>query len=103
MLLKGDAYLFWVVSVNTFDSSLRQLNKLVNGPFEGFSSEMVNDIGPLPFPTSSIWYSDTTRTKKIIECVVQYNSNMTIASEARVVYAQDGVTPLLTITDVNNI
>jgi hypothetical protein len=78
---------------------LRQFVHLANdGPYDGFSG-CVRDMGPIPFPTSSVWFTDNTRTKKIIETYVIYNSNMTPATTQYKIYDIDGVTALTTMTD----
>lgn len=79
---------------------LRQLVHLANGgPFEGFASGAVQDTGPKPFPTASIWYTDNTKTKKIVEQLVVYNPNRTVSSEQWKAYDVDGLTVLATVTD----
>lgn len=80
---------------------LRQLIHLADGggPFEGFATGAVEDQGPKPFPTASIWYTDVTRTKKIVEQVITYNGNRTIAIEVWRAYDVDGVTVLATVSD----
>lgn len=80
---------------------LRQLIHLADsdGPFEGFASGAVCDTGPAPFPTASIWYTDATKTKKIVEQNVTYNNNKTIAIEVWKAYNVDGVTVLATASD----
>lgn len=82
-------------------AALRQLIHLADGggPFEGFASGAVEDQGPVPFPTASIWYTDSSRTKKIVEQLVTYNGNMTVATEQWKAYDVDGTTVLATVTD----
>lgn len=59
---------------------LRQLVHLAEegGPFEGFPN-VVRDIGPAgsPFPTGSVWWTDSTRQQKIVEKIIVRNSNRT--------------------------
>lgn len=85
----------------TTHKSLRQLVHLADGggPFEGFSSGAVRVQGPVPFPTASIWYTDGSRTLKIVEELITYNSNMTVASEQWRAYDVDGTTVVATVTD----
>lgn len=82
-------------------ASLHQLIHLADGggPFEGFASGAVLDTGPAPFPTASIWYTDSSKTKKIVEQQVTYNENRTIATEQWRAYDVDGTTVLATVTD----
>jgi len=83
----------------TTHETLRQFIHLANdGPYDGFSG-CVMDVGPTPFPTSSIWFVDTTRTKKIIETHIVYNANMTPSTTQYKIYDIDGVTVLSTLTD----
>jgi len=83
--------------------TLRQLIHLADGggPFEGFTSGAYLETLPSanPFPTSFIWWEDNTKTKKIVEETVTYNSNKTIATDAWKVYDTDGTTVLATVTD----
>lgn len=80
--------------------ALRQLIHLADGggPFETFSGS-VCDTGPIPFPTASIWYTDSTRTKKIVEQNVVYNPNKTFSQVQWKVYAVDGVSVIATSID----
>ena len=83
-------------------ASLRQLIHLADGdgPYEGFASGAVLDTGPAgAFPTASIWYTDATKTKKIVSQIVTYNGNHTIATEQWQAYDVDGSTVLATVTD----
>lgn len=82
--------------------TLRQLIHLADGggPFEGFASGAVLDTGPIPFPTASIWYTSAAKTQKIVEQIVTYNANRTLATEQWKAYALDGTTVAATVTDV---
>ncbi len=66
---------------------------------ETFPSGSINDSGPIPFITSSIWYTDVTRTKKIMDETIVYNPNLTVSQSVERAYAADGVTVLTTTTD----
>lgn len=78
---------------------LRQLIHFVSdGPFETFSGSFC-ETGPFPFATSSIWYTDATKSKKIVEQLVTYNPNKTFSKIVWNVYDIDGVTVLATSTD----
>lgn len=82
-------------------AAIRQLVHLADGgggPYESFGT-VYCDTGPVPFPTTSIWYSDIGRTKKITEQLVSYNPNKTFSSIQWRVYAPDGVTVLATAVD----
>jgi len=83
--------------------TLRQLIHLAEegGPWDGFASGAFEEQLPSgsPFPTSSIWYTNATKTSKIVQELVTYNANKTINTDQWTVFATDGVTPLLTATD----
>jgi hypothetical protein len=82
-------------------AAIRQLIHLADGgggPYETFGTTYC-DTGPQPFPTSSIWYADVGRTKKITEQIVSYNANKTFSTVQWKVYAPDGITLLATATD----
>mgnify|MGYP003403513763 CR=1 FL=1 len=83
---------------------VRQLIHLadgIGGPFEGFSSGAYREILPMAsaFPTSIIWYDDNTKTKKIVEKIVVYNTNKTVSLITWKVYDTDGSTILATVSD----
>jgi hypothetical protein len=82
---------------------LRQLIHLSEegGPFEGFSGAYQETLGGA-FPTQIIWYTDSSKTSKIVEETITYNSNRTIATDQWKVYDTDGTTVLATATDVIN-
>lgn len=83
--------------------TLRQLIHLADegGPFEGFASGAYQETLPAadPFPTSVIWWTDSSKVSKIVEETVTYNGNKTIATDQWKVYAVDGTTVLATVTD----
>jgi hypothetical protein len=83
---------------------VRQLIHLadgVGGPFEGFTSGAYREILPMasPFPTSIIWYDNNTKTKKIVEKTIVYNTNKTVSLITWKVYDIDGITVLATVSD----
>lgn len=83
---------------------VRQLIHLadgVGGPFEGFTTGAYREILPAAniFPTSIIWYDDITKTKKIVEKTIAYNTNKTVSLVSWKVYDVDGTTVLATVTD----
>ena len=51
-----------------------------------------------PFPTSEIWYADSTKARKIIGCEVTYNSTKQITKSVVKTYNGDGTLDK-TITD----
>jgi hypothetical protein len=83
-------------------ASIRQLIHLANGgPMEGFTSGAYLEYlpGGDPFPTSATWWDSPTKTKKIVEQVVTYNPNKTVATETWRCFDTDGVTVLATLVD----
>lgn len=83
--------------------TLRQLIHLADegGPFEGFTSGAYQETLPTsnPFPTSVIWWTSSAKTSKIVEEIITYNGNKTIATDQWKVYDTDGSTVLATVTD----
>ncbi len=79
--------------------SLRQLVHIAdNGPYETFSGA-VCDTEAMPFPSASIWYTDATKTKKIVEQSVTYNSSRLPTQVVYRTYASDGTTVVAMATD----
>jgi len=71
------------------------------GPFEKYLSGSFREaiyINKI-FPSASVWYEDSSKTKKIVEKIWSYNSNKTVNTIVRNVYATDGTTILTTATD----
>jgi hypothetical protein len=93
------------VTVNTH-KGLRQLIHLADGggPYESFGPALYREITPTasPFPTSVIWYTDATKTYKILEENYVYNPNKTISTITWKVYDTDGTTILVTAVDTIN-
>ncbi len=83
--------------------TLRQLVHLAEegGPYHGFASGLYQEILPIasPFPTQMIWWESSAKVKKIVEEIIVYNSNKTIASDTWRVYDTDGITVLATSVD----
>jgi hypothetical protein len=108
-LLVNTSPITWVETFNsgvgislTQHPTLRQLVHLADegGPFEGFPN-CVRDIGPAgsAFPTSSIWWTDSSRQYKIVEKVITYNSNKTPATIQWKVYASGSNVVVASFTD----
>lgn len=60
--------------------ALHQLIHFINeGPGTGFASGAYKEILPIasPFPTSIIWYTDSSKSIKIVEKLLVYNPNRT--------------------------
>lgn len=82
---------------------LRQLIHLADGegPFEGFATGAFQETLPAgtPFPTSTTWWTNSAKTHKIVEELVSYNPNKTIATDVWKVYDVDGSTVMAQVTD----
>lgn len=92
-------------SLNSITASFNERQLLLlsedpGGPYEGFEPGAYREVGyDKVFLTQSIWYTDSTKTKKIVETYVNYNSNRTINNITQSVYAIDGTTKLKTSVD----
>ena len=72
-----------------------------NGPRGGlWSTGYVCDTGPWPFPTASVWWTDSTRTKRFMDQSVIRNVNRLIVSSSWRIFQSDGVTIADSYTDV---
>ena len=81
--------------------SLRQLIHFINeGPGTGVASGAYKEILPKsnPFPTSITWYTNSSKTNKIVEKIINYNSNKTPGSIIWKMYDTNG-NILVTLTD----
>jgi hypothetical protein len=73
------------------------LNQLIHlaygGPFEGFSGAY-KEILPnsSPFPTNIIWWSNSTKSEKIIEKIITRNTSQLPILIIYNVYSSDGIT-----------
>lgn len=81
--------------------TLRQLIHFIDdGPADGFLSGAYKEISPVPslYPTSVIWYVDSTKTQKIVEQTIVWTGVVptTITWE---VYNSDGTTVAHTVSD----
>lgn len=88
-------------SINSTDhETLRQLIHLAEegGPWVGFGSP-IQDAGPMPFPTASVWWTDSTRSKKIVQKLITRNPNQSPATIQWQAFAADGVTVVESMTD----
>lgn len=82
--------------------ALRQLIHFIeDGPAEGFTTGAYCETLPAadPFPTSITWWESASMTEKIVEQLITYNANMTIATETWNMYDTDGTTLLSSIVD----
>lgn len=80
--------------------TLHQLVHLTEegGPYGGFSGA-IRESGPNPFVTASIWWTDITKTKKIVEKLITRNSNQQPTSVVWNAYDSTGTTIIESSTD----
>lgn len=81
--------------------TLRHLVHFIDdGPACGFASGAVRETLPAgsPFPTSEVWWTDGTKTKKIVELAI-VRTGVFPTTETWRMYAQDGTTVLCTVVD----
>jgi hypothetical protein len=73
---------------------LRQLIHLADGggPWEGFASGAYREILPVasPFPSSIIWWTNSSKTQKIVEQVIIRNPNRSASSVIWRIYNNTG-------------
>lgn len=71
------------------------------GPYEKFLSGSFRETTYVDkvFPSSKIWYEDSSKSKKIMEKFITYNSNKTPNTIVWNVYEEDGSTIRTTATD----
>lgn len=62
-------------------------------------NNLVYDIEPVPFPLYTIWWTDSGRTKKIVDQVITRNSRKLPVTVQWRAYATDGVTVVESYTD----
>ncbi len=83
--------------------TLRQLIHFIEigGPGDGFASGAVREILPTgsPFPTSITWYLDSSKTTKLVEKLITYNSSEVPSIIIYNMYDTGGITIVHTITD----
>jgi hypothetical protein len=82
--------------------TLRQLIHFINdGPADGFASGAYREITTphgSPFPSSIIWYTDSTKTAKIVEKSIIRSGILPITITWQV-YNSDGITIAHTVID----
>jgi hypothetical protein len=64
-------------------------------------NNLVKDTGPAgnAFPSASVWWTDSTRTKKVVEQQITRNSSQLPVTVQWLAYASDGVTVVESYTD----
>ena len=88
---------------NLINISRKLINYINNGPAEEYTSSYLEiDSSNTVFPTSSIWYTDITKTKKIYEEFYQRSGSGTQINPNPItykLYKSDGVTVLIQATN----
>jgi hypothetical protein len=85
----------------TQHETLHQLIHFISeGPATGFLSGAYKVVAPtgVPFPTSVIWYTDNTQTRKIVEKDITYTGVVPTVIVWKM-YDNAGVTVINTVTD----
>lgn len=83
----------------TISKNLRDLITFIDqGPACGFPSGY-KEQGPAgPFPTQSVWYTDASKTNKIVELIVTWSGPVP-SSNTWLAYEADGATVNCTVVD----
>lgn len=80
--------------------TLRQLIHFIDeGPGDGFTSGAFKVVTGQPFPTSIVWYTDSSQTEKIVEKLITRDSLQNPSTITWNMYDVDGVTVIHTVTD----
>lgn len=88
-------------AINPLPDYDRTFSNLFNGPDERFAQAFQETLpAGNPFWTSSVWYTNASKTKKIQEDTLAYNINGTVSLEIWKVFSEDGSPTLWTIRDV---
>lgn len=74
------------------------LSYIDEGPVEAYPSAYKETTG-FPWPSDVTWYTDTTKTKKIVSKAITRNADQAPTSIVWTLYQSDGVTPVITATD----
>jgi hypothetical protein len=88
------------VTIVGIHDSLRDLIHFIDqGPACGFGIEAYKEQGPAgAFPTQSVWYTDITKTNKIVELNIVWSGAVPLSQTWRS-YASNGTTVNCTVTD----
>jgi hypothetical protein len=80
----------------------QSIHFISDGPGHGFASGAYKEITGLPFPSSIVWYTDSEKSKKIVEKIIVRNSNQMPISITWNVYNTDGITIVNSLFDTIN-
>lgn len=79
--------------------TLRQLIHFIDdGPAEGFATGAYKETTGTVFPTSAVWWESAAKLKKIVSVDVTW-TGVVPTQEVWKMYAEDGITVLVTVTD----
>lgn len=70
-----------------------------SGPGEGFASGAYREVLGGVFPSSVTWYTDSSKTQKIVELLITRDMSQKPTQEQWKLYDMNGVTVLVTATD----
>jgi hypothetical protein len=90
------------LSASQVHQTLRELVHLddADGPRgQYWASGLVSDTHNSPFPTASIWWTNSARTQKVVECLVTRNSRRLPVTIQWKAYGVDGLTVVESYTD----
>lgn len=80
--------------------ALRALVHFIDsGPADGFASGAYREITGGAFPTAVIWYTNDTKSHKIVELTITRDASQQPTTETWKMYDTDGSTVLATVTD----
>jgi hypothetical protein len=87
-----------IATSGTVSTTVHRTLPHLGGPFGGFVNP-VKDVGPMPFPTASIWWTDATRTKKIVQQTIVRNGLQLPVTITWQAFNSDGTTIVETAID----
>lgn len=77
----------------------RLVDFIDEGPVEAYASGAYKEITGVPWPTDITWYTDISKTKKIVSKVIVRNIDQAPTLITWTLYQPDGVTPLISAVD----
>jgi hypothetical protein len=100
--VSGGTDVTYVIDALQDDSRALVILADCGGPFERYVSGSFREITYVNkvFPSTKIWYADNSKSHKIIEKIITYNSNRTPNTIVWNVYEEDGITIRTTATDI---
>jgi len=101
-VINGEGVILAGLPETTKESFRKLLYYIDDGPAEWSESGAYRERGGNQLlPTSIIWYVDATKTAKIVEKNIVWSLLAPVETEVEwILYAEDGSSPLITVTDV---